>query len=223
MHIKRLALPKTWQIPRKEIRFATRPSAYLKKSLPINIIFRDILHYASTSREVKTILNKKEILVDGVRRKDIHFPVSLMSVLSIKETGENFRMLVNSKGKLFLRKIGKEEAELRPCKVTNKTALKGGKLQINLSNGMNIIANGYETNDTLFLKLPGNEVAVHIKFEKGALVYFSGGSMVGKTGVIDEIKGKTLLVKSGGKSTETFSKFAIAIGKEKPLISIDAI
>src|SRR3989344_6450651 len=112
-HIKRLAAPKTWPIERKKTKWVTRPnpgSHPLERCLSLNFVLKEMLQYAKTSREVKKILNQEKISVDSKVRKDPHFPVGLLDVLTIKDTNEHFRVFLNKKGKLMLHKIKKEES-----------------------------------------------------------------------------------------------------------------
>ena len=111
-HLKRLAVPKTWDIKKKGIKFVTRPNlgAHPRKlSVPINLVIRDLLSYAKSNKEVKYILQNKEVLVDGIRRKEIKFPVGLFDVVEFKGIEKQFRMILNKKGKLCLIPIEKKE------------------------------------------------------------------------------------------------------------------
>ena len=75
-HLKRLDMPKTWQIKRKGIAYVARPKPgphNFKLGLPLTVMLRDIMKIAKTKRDVKNILNNNEVLVDGVRRKEGNF------------------------------------------------------------------------------------------------------------------------------------------------------
>jgi len=77
-HLKRYFAPKTWKIKRKGIKYITKPSPGSHKinmAMPLNVILRDILDYADSNREIRFILEKKNIEIDGIRRKDYKFPV----------------------------------------------------------------------------------------------------------------------------------------------------
>src|SRR3989338_3611168 len=139
-HLKRHFAPKTWKIKRKGIKYIAKPSPGPHKivmSFPLNVLLRDILGYANSNKEVKFILEKREITVDGIRRRDYRFPVGLLDVLSLKDINEHFRIILDKKGKMVLIKIGDEEKGLKLCKITGKTAVKG-KIQLNLYDGKNI-------------------------------------------------------------------------------------
>ena len=104
-HLKRLNAPKRWKIKRKGLKFVTKqmPGPHkMDRSIPLNIVIRDLLKYANTAREVKNILNNKTVLINGVRRKEPKFPVGLFDVMEIKDTGEYFRVVLDKKGKIVL-------------------------------------------------------------------------------------------------------------------------
>ena len=70
-HLKRQASMTTWPIERKGTKFITRPNPgkKFKLSIPIAIVFKNMLNYCKTTKEVKKILMDKEVIIDGKRRK----------------------------------------------------------------------------------------------------------------------------------------------------------
>lgn len=224
-HMKRIAAPNCWHIKKKENKFVIRPlpgAHPFKFSMPLLIIIRDILGYAKTKKEARYILNNKKVIVDGKVRKNCKFLVGIMDVIQIPETKEQFRVLINRKGKLILKPISKDESEIKLSKIINKKKLGKDKVQLNLSDGRNIIVKDdkYKIEDTLFLSLPDQNIKEHIKFEKNKLVYFIDGKHTGKTGKVEEIKGINIIFKSKNKKFETLKKYGLIIGDKKPLISI---
>ena len=225
-HLKRLNAPKTWKIKRKGTKFITKPNPgphSKEMCMPLNIVLRDKLGYVNTTKEVKHILLNKEILVDGKRRKELKYPVGLMDILEIHDLKEVYRILLDKKGYLTLLKIDKREANIKPCKILNKTILKGGRTQLNLSYGLNKIVDKdtFNTGDTIMLEMPKLDIKEHIKLDKGAYVFMTGGTHIGNHGVVEEVKQNTIVFKSiSGESYEILKKYALVIGKEKPLISL---
>ncbi len=224
-HISRMAVPKTWPIKRQMRKWATKPKPgmhAMKLGMPLNMILRDILEYAKTTKEVKSILNNQEVLVDGKRRKNVKFIAGLMDVLSLSKTKEYFRILLNKKGKIFLVPIDSTEAKFKLCKIKNKCMIKG-KLQLNLHDGRNILADNkkYNTGDTVAIELPSQKVTSVIAFEKGAVVYLVSGKHVGSSGVLQEIKNDRVVVKTKEGVFETSLDYAFVIGKEKSLIKLE--
>ena len=117
-HLKRLVAPKSWKIKRKGITFVTRPNPGMhskKNSISINVVLRDMLKYAKTTRDVKVILSKGDILVDGKQIKDNRFSVGVMDLIDIPKTKESFRVLLNKKGNISLVKLKQDEAKVKLC------------------------------------------------------------------------------------------------------------
>ena len=225
-HLKRYFAPKTWKIKRKKIKYVTKPSPGTHKivhSLPLNVILRDMLNYATTNREVRFIVSNKNITVDGARKKDYRFPVGLFDVLSLNDTNEHFRVILDKKGKIDLIKIEKEESTIKPCKVTGKKAVKG-KIQLNLYDGKNILVekDDFKVGDTLLLVL-GKKFVIkeHVKLDKNSSIYLTGGKRIGHTGKVQDIEGRKIIYKTEeGNVVETLKKYAFPIGKDKPLITL---
>ncbi len=227
MHLKRLVAPKNWPIKRKEMKFIARPLLgphKLNKCLTLNIILKDILHYAKTTKEVKEILNKGGILIDKIIRKDYRFPVGIMDVIDIPQLNESYRLLYNKKGDFILHSIKKEESGIKPCKIIRKNAIKGNKIQITLYDGKNkIIKNNYAVGDSVLFDLVKKDIKEHLELKKGNTIYLTGGKHVGEVGVIEDIvnsKGKKIIFKVGDNKYETQKDFVFVIGKDKPIISI---
>jgi len=226
-HLKRIFTPKTWQIGRKLNVFITRPKPgahKLSEGVSINTFFKEMIKYCKTTKEVKQILNNKEVLVDGTRRKDHRLMIGLMDVISVPSIKENFRILISDKGHLSSIKINDAESKTKPSKIANKTIIAGGKIQLNFTDGRNVIIkkNDYKTGDTLILNLPDQKITKHFKLEKGAYILLTSGSHVGMSGQIIEIKDKVVKFKTkDGEELETKLAYSFVIGDKKPSISLE--
>ncbi|MEM2121563.1 MAG: 30S ribosomal protein S4e [Candidatus Woesearchaeota archaeon] len=226
-HIKRIAAPKTWKLLRKEKKFVVKPRSSHKEDHSISIvnILRDMLRYADVTAQVKKILNQKEIFVDGKVVKDKKRGVGLMDVVSIKSLNEHYRMLVDEKGKLFLKKIPETESKLKICKIINKKMIKGNKKQYTLHDGRTIISdNDYNIGDSLMIEIPSQKILEHFKLDKNVFVYIVEGKYSGTRGIIEDIKKQTkktiLRIKTETGHIETLNDYALVLGKEKPKITI---
>ena len=76
-----------------------------------------------------------------------------------------------------------KSAELR------KTTIKGGRTQLNLHDGRNIIVDDpseYNTGDSLKLNLPDQAIIEHIRFGEGTRCYLIGGAHAGSTASVKE-------------------------------------
>jgi len=224
-HLKSYFAPKSWKVKKKYVKFISKPNPgphKIEMSLPLNVIIRDILGYAKILREVKFILKNKNIAVDGIRRRDHRFPVGLFDVLSFNETGEHFRVVINTEGKIDLVKIDKQESGHKICRITGKTAIKG-KVQLNLNDGKNIVADDsqYKVGDSVLLALNGKaKIKEKISLDKGAMIYLTHGKHIGETGKVVDIIGNRILYKTNEDVVETLKEAAFPIGKDKPLIRL---
>ncbi len=225
-HLKRLNAPKSWPIKKKEAIWIIRPNPgahELANSIPLTIALRDLLKHAKTTREVKHIVYNKEVLIDGKRRKDLAYPVGLMDVISIPEIKENHRLLFNKKGKISAVKIDDKESKIKVCKIRQKKLSKG-KTQLNTTDGRNILVekDTYKVGDSVVIEFEKQKIIQHLKLEKGALIYLTGGKHIGSVGKIETIDNKKIIFKTKENDVyETLKKFAFVIGEEKAVITIE--
>ena len=224
-HLKRLNAPRTWPISRKGTKWVTRqnPGPHkLHESIPLNILLKDLLKYAKTKRDVKRILNNKEVLINKIPRRDVKFPVGIFDIIEIPKTKEHFLLLLNKKGKLCLSKIDEKKAEIKHLKIINKKILKKGRLQINFYNGNNIITDykDYKVGDTLLMNLKERKIVKHLKLEKGASVYLTKGKHTGLIGTFEKIipssdnsKNNIVELKMDNKTTRTLKDYIFVVDK----------
>ncbi|XP_045147304.1 40S ribosomal protein S4-like [Echinops telfairi] len=100
--------------------FAPRPSTgphKLRECLPLIIFLRNRLKYALTGDEVKKICMQRFIKIDGKVQTDITYPAGFMDVIAVDKTGENFRLIYDTKGRFAVHRITPEEAKYKLCKV----------------------------------------------------------------------------------------------------------
>ena len=223
-HLKRLAIPKSWLVKKRGLTFILKPNPGphpIKLGLPLNSVLRDMLGIAKNSKEVKKILHDNEVLIDGIRRKELKFPVGIMDVIEFKKSNEYFRVVLE-KGKIKLIAIDKKEAGIKPCRITGKSLVKG-KVQLNLYDGKNILTekDDYKVGDMVVIELPKQNIKEHIKLEKGALIYLIGGKHSGDVGKIENIISNKITYKGkSGEIIETLKKYVFVVGKDKPVISL---
>lgn len=226
-HLKRYKAPKSWNIKTKGITFVSRPmpgTHALGESITLNLLIKK-LNFAQTSREVKQILNDKKVLVNNIVRKEPRFPVGLMDIISIPELKKNFRILIDQNGNFVFNPI--KEDNILPCKIKNKTIIKGKKIQLNMTNGFNLIVSKdtYSVGDTLLITLDKKEIKKHLKLEKGAHIYLIGGRHVGSLGIIEEIitnkdtQPSKIVFKTDKHKYQTLKKYAFVI--EPNLVNIN--
>ncbi len=236
-HLRRSCAPWWWPIPRKAGGVWTvRPNPGphpLEKSLPLAIIVRDVLRYAKTLKEARRIIGMGYIKVDGRVRRDYKYPVGLMDVIEIVPTGEIYRMVPHPVKFLTLIPIPKEEAGIKPCRVENKTTIKGGNIQLNLHDGRNQIvppeeASKYRTLDTVVLTIPNQSIVKHIPIQLGSLVVVIDGKNVGRVGRIVEViqtfkrrRATVAIETEKGEIIRTILEYVMPIGEDnKPIITL---
>ncbi|MDD2438956.1 MAG: 30S ribosomal protein S4e [Methanosarcinaceae archaeon] len=227
-HQKRLSIPKSWRFGKKANKWVTATQAgphSRERSLPLGVIIRDILKLVDNRREAKRVLAEGKILVDGIPRKDVKFPVGLFDVISIPLMEVEYRVLQDEKGRLSFHKLSEAGAN-KLCRIDNKTTIKGGKIQLNLSDGTNILgSNAYKTKDSLILSVPDKQVVKRLEYKVGNLAMVVGGKHSGEIGTIKEIKEvrssrhNTVII-SADTEFETIEPYVFVIGEEKPEIKL---
>jgi len=172
--------------------------------MPLLVVVRDWANYCDTAREARRIIGSRKILVDGRVAKDYKMPVGLMDVISIPETKDNFRLLIDRLGKFRLMRITPEEAKWKFVRIEDKTTVKGGKTQLNCHDGRNILLkmDAQKTGNTLKISLPDQKVLGTLEYKKGNTVYLIGGSHIGQLCTIDE----TMITKSSAQNIVKFKE-----------------
>lgn len=213
-YLKRNYAPATWLIKRKENQLIIKPNPgahSMEFGLALNVVLKD-LGFGKTARDVRNILNKKEVLVDGKRRKDPKYTIGIMDVLSIPEIKKSYRVLLNKKGKLFMKEISEEESKIKISKVVGKTVRAKGKIQFSLHDGKNILMDlKAKVGDSLVLELPSFKVKEVLELKKGAQIYLLKGNYAGSQGVLQEMEGSKIIYEKGKEKIETLKKYAVVI------------
>ncbi|MGC9554971.1 MAG: 30S ribosomal protein S4e [Thermoplasmatota archaeon] len=223
-HMKRITVPRTWPLPRKTHKWAIRPTLGphpVERSVPLLVLVRDYLRHADTAAEARKIISARTVMVDGVVRTDPKFPCGLMDVLSIPSVKEHYRVLVDSRGFLRVVPIAAKEAQWKLCRVENKSTVKGGKIQLNLHDGRNILSDGnHKTGDVLKISVPGQEILEAFPFQTGAVALVTEGKHAGH---ISTIKGMETARSSRPdvihlEGFSTIKPYVFPVGKEKAVI-----
>jgi len=220
-HLKRLATPRTWDIGRKASKLIVRPYGYFKSALPVAVILKEVLKLTKSRLETKRIVHAQKILVDGKTVRSDKLPAGIMSVFNVKGN-DTFRVLLNNRGKLFLKKLDSKESSIKLCKIVSKTTLKGGKLQLGFHDGRTIITTNKNAkiNDTIVFKLPEFKSQSLLKLGKNANVYLTGGSNVGNVGVVESVS-DLVIVKMNNNVLETAKENVFVIGDGSPVIKVN--
>ena len=222
-HLKAYAAPKSWTLLRKVTKWILRPQPGkhpLLQSLPVGLLLKQ-LGAAQTTREAKKIVNNKAVLVDGKIIKDIHQGVGFMDTIQVKPN-ITLRCTLDEKGKLQFTTITAGELTKKVCSITGKQTVPGGKTQLNLSDGRNILSDKKEYNvgDSLLIEVPEQKIAGHFTLANGSTAFLTGGKHTGVIGTIDDIQGDRIWCTAGKEKIETLKRFAYVIGTDKPAVKL---
>ena len=227
-HMQRMTAPRTWMVPRKTHHWIVKPSPGphgILESIPVSVVLRDLLHHCDTLQEAKRIIGSRCILADGRIITDHKFGLGLMDVLSIPKTKENFRILIDRRGRLCLTRIDPDEAKWKLVRIENKKVIPGGKVQLNLHDGRNIIIaqNEYKTGDVLKIEVPSQKVLGVINQSAGTLALLTGGHHVGEIAAISSFEEKKNPMPNLVKFKEGFNTikpYVFVIGTTVPEIKV---
>jgi len=239
-HLKALAAPHFWPILRKEYKWVVKPSPGphpIERCLPLLLVVRNVLEYAETAREARKLIAEGHFKVDGRVRRNYKYPVGLMDVIEVVDTGEYYRVIPVPTKVLGLIKIDKEEAGFKLCRIENKTTVKGGHIQLILHDGRNVlirvsdpknpVEDVYETLGTLQLAIPEQRILNYIPLKEGVIAIVSGGRNVGRVGRIVSIqrgmrrfRSIVTLEDKYGNRFQTSLNYIFPIGVEHPLIKL---
>ncbi|RMY75031.1 hypothetical protein D0863_02848 [Hortaea werneckii] len=182
------------------------------------------------------IVMQRLVKVDGKVRTDPTYPAGFMDVISIEKTGENFRLVYDTKGRFTVHRITEEEAGYKLGKVKRVQLGKGGipflvthdartvndTVKVDLSTG---------TYTRLILCVASSDVLLgkivdFIRFDTGVIAMATGGRNMGRVGVITHRErhdgGFNIVHIKDAIDNEFATREAnvFIIGQEKPWISL---
>merc|ERR1712032_481910 len=209
-HQKRLSAPSHWLLDKLSGAYAPKASPgphKLRDCMPLIVFIRNRLEYALNGREVKQIVMQRLVKVDGKVRTDPTYPAGFMDVISIEKTGENFRLVYDTKGRFTVHRITEEEAGYKLGKVKRVQLGKGGIpfLVTHDARTIRYPDPSIRVNDTVKVDLSTGKIVDFIRFDTGVIAMATGGRNMGRVGVITHRKRH-----DGG----------FIIGQEKPWISL---
>jgi small subunit ribosomal protein S4e len=239
-HLKRLTSPSFWPIHRKEKTWITKPSPGphpLKMSMPLSVVIRDVLKFAATEREVEAILGGRKVKVDGKVRVNRKFPIGLMDLIEVADADKTYMVLPSTHRVYSFHPITGEEKKFKLCRIESKTVRKGGKVQINLHDGRNILVevsdptkseeDVYSTLDVVQLDIADGKIMKQLKLKEGAYGIVVEGKNTGKHGTITGVEKysptapRIVKIKGAdGVEYSTVADYVFVIGEDKPLIPL---
>ena len=228
-HLKRLVAPRSWSISRKENVWTTRPMPgkhSLEGAVPISTILRDYLNVCDTKREAKIILNDGAVLVDQKVVREPKTAVGLMDVISLPKMKIHLRTVLDNHGRIQFVNLKATEAKWKLVRIENKVVVKGGKTQLNLHDGTNILSDKkVKTGDVLQLSLPNMKIKKILEFKEGSQALITGGAHVGSIAKIKEIEitrsTKPNLVMYN--DFQTIKPYSFIVGEKKAMITLPEV
>ena len=232
-HLKRLNAPDSWRITKKTTTFIakTAPGPHNANAMPIAVWLRDTMGFARTAKEVKQILKQKDVFINGRPCRDQKLGIGIFDIIALPRIGKYYRMLRGVKGRHKTVEIDAEAAQSRLCKIDNKTIIPGGRIQLNLRYGANILAdNTYKPNDSIVISLKPEDrfkILDHFPFATGNMAMIIGGQHSGKVARIVEIvktpgsvSNRITLEDEETKTRfDTITPYIYMVGRETPAIA----
>lgn len=222
--------PQFWGIARKDKRFVitTRPGPHKKHhAVPTAVFLRDMLKIVTSLREAKTSIYTGKVKIDGVVRKSLHHAIGLMDVVELENVSDVYR-LVPTDGKLLKPiKINESEKTKKLVRVTSKTTISKGKMQIGFHDGRSTISDTkVSVGDVCLIQVPDQKILEVIKLEAGNHGLVTRGINAGQIGKIESIEEgtfilpKRVILSLGDRKIEIPADIIMPIGKEEPVIQL---
>jgi|SRR3989338_1921011 len=214
-HLKRRNVPRKWPIPKKEgATFVVKPRFNLEESVPILIALRDMLKIAQNRKEVKKAIQSGNILVNNKITRDERNSILLFDTLTIIPLKKYYQLGLSEYGKFKLEEIKESEINKKISKIIDKKMQKGKKIQLNLSDGRNLLYDGKcNINDSVIINFKDKKITGCLPLKEKANSIIYGGKHAGKKGIITklELKRKIAKLNTGDKEINVLIKHLMVI------------
>jgi len=232
-HLKRLNAPDSWHIAKKTTKFVSKTSAgpHNANAMPIAVWLRDRMGLARNMKEVKQILSQKDVIVNGRPCRDPKMGIGIFDIIALPKVGKYYRILRDDQGRHSSVEISADDAKTRLCKIRNKTIISGGRVQLNLRFGANILAdNTYKPGDSVVISLEPEtrfKILDHFPFAAGNMAMITGGRHSGKVARIVEITkvpgsvpNRVILEDEATKTRfDTIAPYVYMVGRQTPALA----
>jgi small subunit ribosomal protein S4e len=228
-----MVAPKSWGIARKTNKFITKPSPgpHNANALPAGVWLRDHMGFANTKKEAKQILRQRDMIVNGRPCRHFDMGIGIFDIIALPKINKYYRLVRDRAGRHKSVEISAEASESRLAKIANKTLLKGGKVQLNLRDGSNLLGdNTYKSRDSIEVSLKEGEMGKildHFPFAVGNVAMVVDGRHSGSVGKIKEIipvfgsvPNRVILTDvESGVDFETIDQYVIMVGREQSAVA----
>ena len=232
-HLKRLRAPDSWHIAKKTSTFVakTAPGPHNANAMPIAVWLRDHMNFARNMKEVKQILGQNDVIINGRPCRDPRMGIGIFDIISLPKIGKHYRILRDKKGRHKTIEITAESAKTRLAKVRNKTIAPGGKVQLNLRFGANVLGdNQYKPGDSVVISLQPEDrftITDHFPFAVGNMAMVIGGRHSGRIAritAIEKVPGSVpnrvlLADEKAGTTFDTIDAYIYMVGRETPALA----
>ncbi len=223
-HMKAIAMPRTWSMPRKETTWVSVPKGAHKQefALSVNAVFKDLLKIAKTTKEVRYIIFNKFVYINGKKITSEKAQFGLFDVLTLPETKQSFTLVFTPQGKLAVKELKEAESKIKISKIIGKAYLPKKKVQLNLFEGINIIVDKdtYKVGDSVIISLPDYKVKQHIALEKGVMLYLLSGQHTSEIATVVDIADEKIMCKTKEAEFAVHKRQIFIIGKDKPVLTL---
>ena len=190
-HTKRISLGRNLKVEdRKGTVWLTtsKPGPHAKNSsMPLSMLLRDEVCVCSDLKEVKKLLNRGGVLIDGKAVKDYRRTIGIMDIISIPSMKKAYRMQIIC-SQLRAKEITEQQAKAKLCKVISKRTDSGAKITLTLHDGRNLIAdNKVKTGSTLKMSVPEFKLEEQIELKEGAKCFVIKGKHAGKIATLNKV------------------------------------
>jgi ribosomal protein S4E len=156
------------------------------------------------------ICMNKHVLVDGKVRTDPNFPAGFMDVVEIPKSGDQFRLIFDTKKRYVLHRISDEEKKYKLCKV-KRQEISQKKIPLIVTHDGRTIRYPdpmAKVDDVVKVEIATGKVVEVIKFELGKLAMITRGRNTGRVGTITLVErhpGSFDIITLRDTSGQTFS------------------
>jgi small subunit ribosomal protein S4e len=192
------------------------------------LVLRDLKGIAHNAREARILARTGAVRVDGQVVHDLARGIGLMDSLSLAPPLDtHYRVVKNARGKLTLIPVPATEAGVKLGRIRFKHAIRGGRVQVTLHDGRNLIVpadSPYRVGDSVKIEVPSQKVVRHLPLSPGQLAYVSGGSHVGEMGHVERVEVRNSSQPNLVHFKEGFSTIkdhVFVVGDTAPLVTLE--
>lgn len=222
-HQKRISAPKSWPVERKNQVFTvgSHGGPHDDKAVPLVVFVRDVLGYAESAKELRYALEEDGVVVNGEEVSDHRLPVGTFDIVGFPSRGEFYRVFPGEGGRLSLVPVEEDAADNKLARIDDVTHVSGGRVQLNLHNGANIVVEerDYSTKDSVVVDLETTEILEHFEYEEGSAVTAVDGRHSGEVGELVDVEvhegssdNTVRAEKTDGEEFETVEEYVFVIG-----------